>query len=242
MRVLYAGDSPVGGPANYLLGVLRFLGARTTHIPPSKTLHPLAFEKHYDVVVFSDYSAKQCPHAVQVHLKKAVERGMGFAMIGGWGSFSGPFGGWKGSLVEKLLPVKCLGRDDRVNFPGGAGFVLKERHEVLKNFSARNLPIICGLNEVIPRSNAKVVLAVRKILHGGRIRLEKREYPLLVVNSDPRIRSLVLATDVAPHWCGGMVDWGIKTLKLPVESGIRIEVGNAYVGFLSSMIRWLARP
>ncbi|HLD50191.1 MAG TPA: hypothetical protein VJC08_03255, partial [bacterium] len=96
MRVLYAGDSPVGGPSNYLLGVLKFLGAKTTHVPPSKCLYPASFEKKYDAVLFSDYSRKQCSREVQILLKTAVENGTGFAMIGGWGSFSGPFGGWRG--------------------------------------------------------------------------------------------------------------------------------------------------
>ncbi len=35
MRVFYAGDSPVGGAANYLRGVLREMKARVTHLPPS---------------------------------------------------------------------------------------------------------------------------------------------------------------------------------------------------------------
>jgi len=241
VRVLYAGDSPVGGPSNYLLGVLKFLGAKTTHVPPSKCLYPASFEKKYDAVLFSDYSRKQCSREVQILLKTAVENGTGFAMIGGWGSFSGPFGGWRGSILEKLLPVECLDRDDRVNFPGGAAFVLKERHAILGNFPNRHLPVICGLNHVVPRASAKVILAVRKILHEKKLRLEKKEFPLLIVNAGPGIRTAVLATDCAPHWCGGMVDWGTKTLQLPVTKTIRIEVGDAYVRFLSSFVRWLAR-
>lgn len=241
MRVLYAGDSPVGGPANYLLGVLRSLGAKTTHLSPATPLASQAFEKKYDAVLFSDYSAEQCAPAVQACLVTAVRKGMGFAMIGGWGSFSGPFGGWKGSVLETIFPVTCLGRDDRTNFPGGAAFVLKTRHKILVNFSNRHLPVICGLNQVLPRPEAKVVLAVRRILHGHEISLEKREYPLLIVSSDSRVRTAVLATDAAPHWCGGMVDWGEKTLRLPVAGKIRIEVGDAYVRFLSGIIRWLAR-
>lgn len=239
MRVLYAGDSPVGGPANYLLGVLKFMGAKTTHVPPSQSLHPVSFKKKYDVILFSDYSAKQCSRETQTRLMAAIEGGTGFAMIGGWSSFSGPFGGWKGSILEKILPVECLDRDDRVNFPGGAAVVLKKRHAVLGDFSNRHWPVICGLNHVVPRPHAKVVLSVRRILHEKKIRLEEKEYPLLVVNSGPGMRTAVLSTDCAPHWCGGMVDWGTRTLRLPVAGKIRIEVGDAYVRFLSSIVRWL---
>ena len=241
MRVLYAGDSPVGGPANYLLGVLRSMHAETTHVPPSKPLPPAAFEKKYDVMLLSDYSSKQCPPAVQTLISDAVEKGMGFAMIGGWGSFSGPFGGWKGSLIEKLLPVKCLGRDDRTNFPGGGAFIVKKRHKILGDFSERDLPVICGFNHVIPRPESEVILSVRKILHGKKLALEPREYPLLVVNAHPKKRTAAFVTDVAPHWCGGMVDWGRKTLRLPVAGKIHIEVGDAYVNFISSIVLWLAR-
>ncbi len=45
MKILYAGDSPVGGPANYLLGGLRHLGAKTTHVAPSQTLKPQSFNR-----------------------------------------------------------------------------------------------------------------------------------------------------------------------------------------------------
>ncbi len=241
MNILYAGDSPAGGPANYLLGVLKYAGARTTHVPPSEKLNPKIFSKKFNAVLLSDYSASQCSSEVQGRLIREVESGMGFMMIGGWGSFSGPFGGWRGSLVEKILPIRCLGKDDRVNFPGGAAFVLKQKHKILGDFSSRNLPVICGLNRLLPRTGAKTVLAVRRILHQKKISLERKEYPLLVVSSNPLIRTAALATDAAPHWCGGMVDWGTKTLKLPVTSKIRIEVGDSYVRFLSALVRWLSR-
>ena len=240
MRILYAGDSPVGGPANYFLGVLRHFNAKTTHLAPSQALQPQSFEKKFDAVIFSDYSARQCSDHVQQGIIRAVQEGMGFLMVGGWGSFSGPFGKWKKTPLESILPVSCLSRDDRTNFPGGAAIQLKRRHAILGDFSNQGLPVICGMNQVIPRSGATVVLAARKIIHGRGLQLEKKEYPLLVVNSGARMRTAVLTTDAAPHWCGGMVDWGTKTLTLPVAGEIKIQVGDAYVRFLSSIIRWLA--
>jgi hypothetical protein len=63
-----------------------------------------------------------------------------------------------------------------------------------------------------------------------------------------------LTTDAAPHWCGGLLDWGTKHVTLPVpaknrggsaascggKGGITITVGNAYLEFFSSLILWLA--
>src|SRR4051812_29833867 len=103
MKVLYAGDSPAGGPANYLLGVLRNVKADVCHLPPSEILYPSYLKKHFDAVIFSDYSRNRLPAASEKLLLGQVRSGTGFLMVGGWGSFSGPFGGWKGSSIEKIL-------------------------------------------------------------------------------------------------------------------------------------------
>ena len=47
-------------------------------------------------------------------------------------------------------------------------------------------------------------------------------------------------SDFAPHWCGGMVDWGHKTLKLSVEKNIQVQVGDFYARFIGSLLRWLS--
>ena len=242
MKILYAGDSPVGGPANYLLGVLRHLGAKTTHVAPSQTLKPQSFEKKFDAAIFSDYSAKQCSSLVQRQLADANARGMGFMMIGGWGSFSGPFGNWKWTLIESILPVHCSAQDDRTNFPSGAAIHLKQKHGILGNFPNRDLPVLCGLNHVTLKENANVILTARRIQNkNGKLSLVAKEYPLLIVSKNSQGRVAVLTTDVAPHWCGGMVDWGKRYLKLPVTDRIQIEVGDRYVHFLSNILRWLTR-
>ena len=37
-------------------------------------------------------------------------------MIGGWASFTGLVGGYAGTAIEKLLPVRCVPGDDRINW------------------------------------------------------------------------------------------------------------------------------
>ena len=241
MRVFYAGDSPVGGAANYLRGVLREMKARVTHLPPSEKLKPAFLKSRYDVIILSDYAAAQTPLVSQKIIAKQVQNHAGFLMVGGWGSYSGPFGGWRGSWIEKLLPVTCKKSDDRVNFPGGASLVLKDTGGFLNPKIFRQMPAICGLNEIVPKDKSKILLAARKILSDGHhIHLEARQYPLLVVGDHPQKRVAALATDLAPHWCGGLVDWGTKSQKLKVTSKIQIQVGNYYIDFVSSLVRWLA--
>jgi uncharacterized membrane protein len=175
MRILYAGDSKVGGTANYLLGILRWMRIRVTHVPPGKKLSPSLFKKHFDGIILSDFSAKDAPVRSQKMIAGQVARGTGLLMIGGWASFSGPFGGWGGSVVEKLLPVRCSKKDDRIHFPGGAFIVIAKRRfkTGLKQSRTRNLlrlphfknpPVICGLNQVQPKKNGIVILSVQKIL------------------------------------------------------------------------------
>lgn len=241
MKILYAGESEVGGPANYLLAILRALRAAFLHLPPSRVLRPTHLEARYDAIVLSDFPAKNCPLESQKIIARQVEGGAGLLMIGGWGSFSGPHGGWQGTLVEKLLPVTCLGRDDRLHFPGGAWIRLKKKPPMFHSVSFKNPPMICGLNQLKPHKGGRVILAARPItIRKGCPHLDRREYPLLVIHSNPRRRTAALATDLAPHWSGGLVDWGRRRIWLRVNDKIQIEVGALYVRFVSDLLRWLA--
>lgn len=242
IKVLYAGDSPVGGAANYLLGVLKWMKASVTHIPPAEKMTLQHLTSDHEVMIFSDYSHRQLSKETESILIKKIESGCGFLMIGGWGSYSGPFGGWRGSEIERMLPVRCKASDDRTNFPSGASLSLKSQKSFLERGIFVPAPAVCGLNAVTVKKNARTLVTARRVISNGfSARLEKREYPLLVVDADPRRRRAALTTDLAPHWCGGLVDWGTKTLKLPVNASIQVQVGNYYVQFIVSLLSWLAR-
>lgn len=241
-KILYAGDGPVGGPANYLLAVLRANSMRMRHLPPSRAFSANLLRERFDAVILSDYSRKKMSPAAEKALVRHVQDGMGLLMIGGWGSFSGPFGGWRGSMVEKILPVTCLNRDDRTNFPGGAHIIQKTSHPMFEGLSFKNPPVILGINDVRPSQKSQVILAARKIVSvASRLILDPFEHPLFVVDSDPGRRVAALTTDVAPHWCGGLLDWGQKAVKLSVNDRIQVEVGDSYLEFLSSILCWLVR-
>ena len=246
IKILYAGDSALGGSANYLLGILNRLSAEILHLPPWIPLKPNQLDKPYDVIIFSDYSRKTVSNKCQELIANQVRNGTGFLMIGGWGSFSGPFGNWRGSIIENILPVRCRPRDDRQNFMTGCLLLEKVKHSMFKDFKFQDSPVLCGLNKVTLKPGSQTILGTREILQKKNktldfsLSLDKTEYPLLVIDKDKNRRIAAFTTDIAPHWCGGLVDWGTKRKILKVNAKIQVEVGNRYVEFLSHLINWLA--
>jgi len=234
------------GPARYLLAILKSLKVSVTHFPPSHTLEATDLLLKYDAVILSDYPKQQLGKGAEQAIADQVVQGTGLLMIGGWASFAGNFGGWRGSRIEQLLPVSCLDRDDRMNTPGGAMIIPKIKNGLLRSLSFKNPPMICGFNHLKPKKDAAVILSARRIIakkgasaYPKSLKLEKREFPVLVTSKNLFRRTAALATDVAPHWCGGLVDWGTKRVKLSVEKGIEVEVGHLYVQFFSNLIQWL---
>jgi uncharacterized membrane protein len=62
----------------------------------------------------------------------------------------------------------------------------------------------------------------------------------LVLGRYGRGRTVTLATDVAPHWVGGLVDWGDRRVVQGVADGF-IEVGNWYARFFRNLVAWAAQ-
>ncbi len=247
MQVLYAGESLVRGSANYLFGALRACRIKVQHVESSERLSPSLLATRFDVIILSDFSKVNTSRAAEEAITRQVKRGSGLLMIGGWESFGAPAGRWHDSLIEAFLPVTCLPRDDRMNTPGGALIVPRLTHPILRGLSFAHPPAICGFNRIRPKRGSAVVLEAQPILSDGfergstpRVRLAPHRYPLLVITQGVSQRSAALATDLAPHWCGGLIDWGAKRLTLPVTQTTRIEVGHQYVQLIASMMRWLA--
>ena len=244
MRILSAGESDINGPARYLLAVLHSLKAEVTHLPPSKQVLPHWVTRSTDAVILSDCARRQMPATTQKRIRERVDQGMGLLMIGGWASFTGQIGGWHGSVIESVLPVRCIPKDDRCNFPSGALIIEEKRHPMFRGFSFSNPPSVCGLNRVEVKPTAHVILSARPIESSPgkipNIRLSRSTYPLLIVDGEPKRRVAALTTDVAPHWSGGLVDWGLRRVTLKPAAGVSVEVGDRYVCWLSGLIRWLA--
>lgn len=67
-------------------------------------------------------------------------------------------------------------------------------------------------------------------------------FPMLVVGHFGRGKTAALATDVAPHWIGGFVDWGAERVAQDLPGGDGIEVGSDYAKFFAQLIRWIGTP
>ena len=61
-----------------------------------------------------------------------------------------------------------------------------------------------------------------------------------MVGEHGRGRTAALATDVAPHWVGGLVDWGDQRVVQDVGGG-SIDVGNWYARFFRNLLVWTGR-
>jgi len=62
--------------------------------------------------------------------------------------------------------------------------------------------------------------------------------PLLVLGRHGAGRTAALATDVAPHWVGPLVDWGDARVRAQADGADAIEVGSHYAELVTRLVRW----
>ncbi len=154
----------------------------------------------YDVVILSDIPADtlllhpdtfvrglRTPNRLN-EISAWVEGGGGFLMVGGYMSFSGFEGKarFHGTAIERVLPVKMLGYDDRVEAPEGVTpTVASGQHPALAGVPAE-WPFFLGYNRVLA--------------DGGETLLSIDEDPLLVVAEHGAGRVAAFTSDCSPHW------------------------------------------
>jgi hypothetical protein len=63
---------------------------------------------------------------------------------------------------------------------------------------------------------------------------------LLAVGQTGKGRTAAFASDVAPHWIGPMVDWGLPRLAAAAPGAPAIEVGAYYAEFFTRLVAWTA--
>jgi uncharacterized membrane protein len=232
MRVLFLGEGELAGPARYLASVLRWAEIPFDHRPDRAKI-PKTWRKpgRYGVILLSDYRHSSFTVCSREWLTcEVTQRGTGLIMIGGWASFTGLVGGYAGTALERLLPVHCVPGDDRVNW--AAGSVVS---------GVANPPIVCGYHRAIPKKGSQTLLSLRDLkFSNGRPQLG-RPHPLLVTGFSGEGRTAAFLTDCAPHWAGGLVDWGRKRVTVRVNAAISTEVGDTYLKFFSQLIRWAGK-
>ncbi|OGN88163.1 MAG: hypothetical protein A2X23_07590 [Chloroflexi bacterium GWC2_73_18] len=184
----------------------------------------------WDVIILSDvgtnnlalYPSFRPPHAAPMgpnrldNLRRYVETGGGLLMCGGYLSFSGISGraGYAGTPVEAVLPVLSeRGFDDRVEMVQGYRMALTEAgrgHPMTQGLRWDADYLLLGYNRVREHASAAVLA-------------EYDGDPQIAVREVGRGRSMIFASDVAPHWAGTFIHW------------------PDYAAFWIRAIRWLAR-
>jgi len=263
-KICYLGDDHLQGAAAYLAGIMLHHGLAFDYVPSAES-PPAGFSaSRYAAYVISDYPAARFGHAAMAHVAAAVEQGAGLLMIGGWESFHGRLGEYHQSPLADALPVTMLPHDDRRNFSQPCLIEKLVDHEILVGLPWDQPAGIGGINAVTAKPGAETLLAVAafSVRHGAPLknfRLAGRDSvaasfavvhsgqafefvsissaPLLIVGRHGAGRTAALATDVAPHWVGGFVDWGDGRVVQEVGGGM-VEVGNWYARFFRNLLAW----
>jgi uncharacterized membrane protein len=241
--ILYCGDTNLTNAAAYLAGLLTSFGQEFDYIPSDRPLPEAALDAARDLVILSDFPAARLSADAQQRLVELIDRGTGLLMIGGWESYHGAGGDWNGTAVGGILPVQIASSDDRVNCDQPALVRCVEDHPITTDLPWKSRPpVIGGFNRFVPRPFSETLLEVdrcRALREGNAWRLEALEtHPLLVVGSHGAGRTAALATDVAPHWVGGLVDWGSGRVAAQAAGADAVEVGDLYARLFQQLITW----
>ncbi len=247
VKVLYAGDqaiiqqtylkgknsftfAEVFDEKNFLLDSLeKYQDIDIEYLPTSyvtkefpKTIEEISV---YDVILLSDvgtdtlllypnmFTMPLGPNRLSL-IERFVKNGGGFALIGGWMAFGGQMGQGKyhKTVIEDVLNVNISPYDDRVEVPEGLKFnPVRPEHPLIKGIGWEESPFLfSGYNRFEARDKSGVIA-------------EFDGDPMMVVNQYENGRALAFASDIAPHWGQGFVEW------------------ENYGKFWSTCIRWLAQ-
>jgi uncharacterized membrane protein len=200
----------------------------------------------YAGIIISDYPAENFSGEQLASVAEKVGDGMGLLMIGGWESFSGVGRQYTDTILKEVLPVVMTDGDDRVNSSGPCLIEKVCEHEIIGDLPFdKNAPAIGGYNSINAKPDATVILRSQRFnakCEKGKFGFEAmgKSAELLVTGNYGKGRVCAFATDAAPHWIGGLVDWGDKRVHAQAPGAGEIEVGNWYANLFSNMIKWTA--
>lgn len=66
-------------------------------------------------------------------------------------------------------------------------------------------------------------------------------HPVLAVGTAGQGRTAAFASDIAPHWVGGFVDWGETRVTGQAPGAPAVEVGSSYAQFWKQLLMWAGR-
>jgi uncharacterized membrane protein len=227
MNILYCGDQDKA--PLYISGALEYGGHKVTHVEPNQ---PLPALDQFDTYILSDYPAAGLDEATTAALTDQVANGKRFMMFGGWESFNG-FGRnyYSHPIGRLLIPVTMRPDDDRVNAPQG----LVVRQEAIGNASVQpdwdKPPIICGYNDATAKPGTNVLVNMLEIVADRTSVQIGRQRPLVIKGSYEQGTTIACMTDLAPHWSGGLTDWGEA-----VQLSNGVQVGDSYLRFVQFLL------
>ncbi len=245
--ILYCGDTALREAGSYLAGVMAHGSIPFDYLASNQEFTDEFLFRAYRGIVLSDYPAINFAPSQLAKLAEKVHQGMGLLMIGGWASFTGANREYTETVLRELLPVIMQEQDDRVNSWQPCLIEKKKDHAIVDALPFdRFPPSVGGFNRFQAKPGAETILTVRQI---GVSRKEGQLVfspsfdidPLLVVGSFGSGRVCAFASDVAPHWVGGLVDWGDSRLPVRAEGANQREVGNWYAAFFECLIRWVMK-
>ena len=245
--VLYLGDTALDQQGAYLAGVMAHHGISYNYVDSGEAFSLELLSRNPRMVIVSDYPAGNFSDDQLDALIERIGKGMGFAMIGGWESFTGLNHEYTDTALAEVLPVAMQSGDDRVNCDQPCMIEKLCDHAIVEGlpFDERP-PMICGYNRVKTKRDATTILAAQqfKVRHGSAgFAFEPAEHPdpMLVVGDYGKGRVAVFAGDVAPHWASGLVDWGDTRITAQAPNAETVEVGNFYTQLFANLIAWTAR-
>jgi len=248
--ILYLGDLSLATAAGYLTGLMTMWDVGYDYLPTDVAVNGEASVPR-NLFVISDYPAKRMPADVQETIIGRVKAGAGLLMIGGWESFHGFGGDWGNTKIADILPVDIDHNDHRINCDQPALVRCMKSHAIVDGLPwDERPPTVGGFNRITPKPDAQVLLEVQRFetRHegtNGRSDWKFRpldRHPLLVVGRHGQGRTAALATDIAPHWVGGLVDWGNDgRVCAEAPKSWQIEVGALYAKFINNLLTWTGR-
>jgi uncharacterized membrane protein len=243
-HILYCGDTSLDSAAAYLAGLMSSWGWDFTYVPSDRQLNSADVSSDCSLFIFSDYPAGQVDSVLQEQIVEQVRDGAGLLMIGGWESYHGLGGNWDGTLISDALPIDIADHDDRRNCDQPVfARATNITHPITDGLPwSERPPLIGGFNAFAAKAESETLLEAALFdarFDGDTPCLDRQNTePLLVVSECGDGRTAALATDVAPHWIGPMVDWGTERLTVQADGAGEIEVGNLYAAFFRSLLSW----
>lgn len=245
--ILYCGDTTLDSAASYLAGLMTFFGWKFDYVPSHEKVSRELIEQPRSLLILSDYPAAQFDAELQNRVLDQINRGMGLLMIGGWESFHGLGGDWEAAPLAQALPVDISSCDDRINFDQPALLHPTNWHERLWHLPwLERPPTIGGINRFQARADSDILLSVTSFRPRYDAAMDtlqweaSQSFPALVT-SERVGRTAAFASDVAPHWVGGFVDWGPTRVTAQAPGAAAIEVGSDYALFWRRLLSWTGR-